>query len=206
MRFIFWGPGGMLKLTKYIYSKKKPKTKSPKPDRNESLTKSKQTLKLKAWNYLAVSPLCPLKTEAAGAGCAKNTHATTKLRHVIAADSLTCHHDRHEPPTASEPQPKTVAVLPTFSPQRPHHTSTSSLLSQISVSPQQPYQSSLNRLQKPTTAAHGSSPRVHDNNLSEPASAKKGKLMEFVAADLFVCDWIWSCWFVHFDECEQLKY
>lgn len=31
VRFIFWGPGGMLKLTKYIYIKKKPKTKSPNP-------------------------------------------------------------------------------------------------------------------------------------------------------------------------------
>ncbi|GAY32437.1 hypothetical protein CUMW_002390 [Citrus unshiu] len=104
---------------------------------------------------------------------AKNTHATTQLRHVLAADSLTRHHDRHEPPTASEPQPKTVAVLPTASP----HVSLISPLSNQRQStttvPQQPQ--STTETHDRSSRQQASSPRVHDNNLSEPASAKKGK-------------------------------
>ncbi|KAL9425714.1 hypothetical protein AB3S75_032638 [Citrus x aurantiifolia] len=71
---------------------------------------------------------------------AKSTHATTQLRHVIAANSLTRHHDRHEPPTASEPQPKTVAVLPTTT-ASPHVSLISPLLNQrqsTTTVPQQP--------------------------------------------------------------------
>lgn len=204
MRFIFWGPGGMLKLTKYIYIKKKPKLKAQTRSKRkankiktnpeaESLELSLRFLLSAHWRQKVPVP-----------AAAKNTHATTQLRHVLAADSLTRHHDRHEPPTASEPQPKTVAVLPTASP----HVSLISPLSNQRQStttvPKQPQ--STTETHDRSSRQQASSPRVHDNNLSEPASAKKGKLMEFVAADLFVCDWIWSFWFVHFDECEQLKY
>lgn len=113
--FFFWGPGDVKAYKIYIL-KKKPKTKRPNPIE----TKAKQNQN-KPWSWKPGTILRFLlsahwRQKLPVPAAAKNTHATTQLRHVIAADSLTRHHDRHEPPTASEPQPKTVAVLPTATP------------------------------------------------------------------------------------------
>lgn len=183
VRFIFWGPGGMLKLTKYIYIKKKPKLKAQTRSKRKP---NKIKTNPEAESLELSCGFSSLPTEDRRCRCRlplkipTPRHSCATLQPLIASRVTTTGTSRRQPLSLSPKQSQFC--------RRPHHTSASSLLSQISVSPQQPYHSSLNRLQKPTTAAHGSSPRVHDNNLSEPASAKKGKLMEFVAADLFVCD------------------